>query len=532
MSLYRSIFDAAGDGLIVADLETGRVVEANPAACNLHGYSRSDLIGSVVADLLHPDGRAAFAGQARALQPGGAFDMAAVHLRKDGTPFQVEAHWTALMYHGQPCILGVVRDISARVRAEQVLRQRVESHAREQATLLAISQALASTLELKPGSILDQLRMLIDYTQSALFTLEDSTLVALAIRGLQRPDGAAPLRLWLDDPQALAALSGNGRAILIADAWGDEPAAQALRALLGGQAAELLDGMRSWMWIPLAVQGRVTGGMSIAHADPGAFTAHHADLALTMANQAAISLANARLYEHAQALAKLQERQRLAQDLHDAVNQSLFSAGLIAEVLPRLWERDPQEGRRSLEDLRRLTRGALAEMRGLLAELRPAVLTGTELGDLLRQLGNALAGRANIPVAVIVQGQGVLPADVQLAFYRLCQEALSNIAKHAEAGQVEIHLQYDAGSVELHIRDDGRGFDPAHAPAGRAGLSMMRERAESIGARLSITSRTRERAESIGARPSITSLPREDAGADHGTEVSVRWSQALQPRTS
>jgi signal transduction histidine kinase len=104
-------------------------------------------------------------------------------------------------------------------------------------------------------------------------------------------------------------------------------------------------------------------------------------------------MVNAELYEHAQALAALQERQRLARNLHDAVNQSLFSAGLIAEVLPRLWERDPDEGRRSLEDLRRLTRGAQADMRLLLAELRPSTLTDAELGDLLRLLGNALAGR-------------------------------------------------------------------------------------------------------------------------------------------
>ncbi len=98
----------------------------------------------------------------------------------------------------------------------------------------------------------------------------------------------------------------------------------------------------------------------------------------------------------------LEERQRLAHDLHDAVNQTLFSASLIAEVLPRMWEQDQAEARRSLEDLRRLTRGALAEMRGLLAELQPSTLTDTDLGDLLRQLGNALSGRTNIPVTVSV----------------------------------------------------------------------------------------------------------------------------------
>ena len=115
------------------------------------------------------------------------------------------------------------------------------------------------------------------------------------------------------------------------------------------------------------------------------------------------------LYEKSRALAALQERQRLAQNLHDAVNQSLFSAGLIAEVLPRLWDRDQVEARQSLEDLRRLTRGALAEMRALLAELRPSVLTDSSLGDLLRQLANAFTGRTNIPVSVNIPGSMFSP---------------------------------------------------------------------------------------------------------------------------
>jgi signal transduction histidine kinase len=256
------------------------------------------------------------------------------------------------------------------------------------------------------------------------------------------------------------------------------------------------------MWVPVAVKGRVIGSVGVAHDKLDYFTAHHANLALTVANQAATTMVNAELYEHAQALAALRERQRLAQELHDAVNQSLFSAGLIAEVLPRLWERDIQEGRRSLEDLRRLTRGALAEMRMLLVELRPTALTDSELGDLLHLLGNALTGRANIPVAVSVAGQGALPAEVQVAFYRLCQEGLNNIAKHAEATHVVIRLHYnaEAATVELNVRDDGRGFDPEHVSSGHYGLSMMRERAETVGAMLSVTSQP-----------------------GRGTDITVRW---------
>src|SRR5690606_30269965 len=130
------------------------------------------------------------------------------------------------------------------------------------------------------------------------------------------------------------------------------------------------------------------------------------------ANQAAITMINAELYAQAQELAVLEERQRLARNLHDAVNQSLFSAGLIAEVLPRLWEQDQDEARRSLEDLRKLTRAATAEMRALLAELVPSTLTDAELGDLLILLGNAFTGRTNTPAQVTVSGAGVLPAKV------------------------------------------------------------------------------------------------------------------------
>ena len=142
--------------------------------------------------------------------------------------------------------------------------------------------------------------------------------------------------------------------IRIADVWSNHPQAQFLRAFLEDGASVLLEGMQSWMWVPLAVKSRIIGCLGVAHEKRNHFTSHHADLALSVANQASITLVNAELYEHAQELAALQERQRLAQNLHDAVNQSLFSAGLIADVLPRLWDRDQAEARRSLEDLRRL----------------------------------------------------------------------------------------------------------------------------------------------------------------------------------
>jgi len=265
----------------------------------------------------------------------------------------------------------------------------------------------------------------------------------------------------------------------------------------------LLDGMQAWMWVPMAVKGHIIGGMALAHVERGYFTRHHADLALIVANQAAITMINGELYKNAQALAVLQERQRLAQNLHDAVNQSLFSASLIAEVLPRLWERDQELARQSLDDLRRLTRGAMAEMRSLLVELRPSTLTEADLGELLGLLGNAFTGRTNIPASLTLVGQGSLPAEVQVAVYRICQEALNNIVKHAGASRVEINLKRQDAAIELSICDDGRGFDSERtAISGHYGLSMMRERAEAVGAILSVTSQL-----------------------DHGTKLTICWEE-------
>jgi signal transduction histidine kinase/ligand-binding sensor domain-containing protein len=202
------------------------------------------------------------------------------------------------------------------------------------------------------------------------------------------------------------------------------------------------------------------------------------------------------------------ERSRLARDLHDAVSQTLFSAGLLAEAVPKSWERDPEEGRQLLQELRLLTQGALAEMRTLLLELRPAALVEADLGDLVRQLAEVASAREGLPITVNVAGQGTLPSEVHIALYRIAQEALNNVVKHARASQVIVDLCFvprvsageqrgersdhlnrtDGLRVELYVRDDGRGFDLHAVPPERMGLGIMRERAESVGARLTIES--------------------------------------------
>ena len=499
---YRNIFEAASDGLVIYDVGLDSVVEANQAACAMHGYSRQEFVGLNPAVFMHPESYALFMEQVRTAGPGHVFESLIVHLRKDGSSFHVEERRSMINYRGRPCLLSVIRDVSQRVQTEKILGEKVEAQMREQATLLAISHTLASTLEFQPELILGQLREIIEYTNGGLFALEDSILVALAMRGTPQLENSAPFRIHLQGPETLAALFNGHRPIRIADIWSDNPQAQFLRALLNDGASALIEGMQSWMWVPLAVKGSILGGIGVAHEKPDYFTPHHSDLVLSVANQAAITMVNTELNRQAQTLAVLEERQRLAHNLHDAINQSLFSAGLIAEVLPRLWDRDQPEARRSLEDLRKLTRGAMAEMRALLAELRPSTLTDAELGDLLRLLGNAFTGRTNTPAKVTVVGQGVLPADVQVAIYRVCQEALNNVAKHAAASRVEINLTHADEAIELSIHDDGRGFDPEQSTSGHYGLSMMRERAEAAGALLTVTSQP-----------------------GHGTELIMRWTK-------
>jgi signal transduction histidine kinase len=162
---------------------------------------------------------------------------------------------------------------------------------------------------------------------------------------------------------------------------------------------------------------------------------------------------------------------------------------LIAEMLPRLWDQDPDAGRRRLEDVRLLTLGALAEMRMLLLELRPSALIDTKLADLLRQLAAALTGRKRLPVALRLDGERAVPPDVQVALYRVAQEALNNIAKHARATAVELRLRSHTRGVALSISDNGRGFDASGIGADHFGLRIMRERADAIGARLTVRSR-------------------------------------------
>jgi len=194
------------------------------------------------------------------------------------------------------------------------------------------------------------------------------------------------------------------------------------------------------------------------------------------------------------------ERDRIARELHDSVTQSIYTTSLMAEALPEVWETHPEEARQSLKEIRRINQGALAEMRNLLLELRPETIGDLSLGDLLRQLTDALSARSNLPIVTSTMGECNVPTEVQVSFYRITQEALNNIIKHANATKAWVNLRCSAGEVILRIHDNGRGFDAQVEAPHNLGLKIMRERAKDIEAELIISSQL-----------------------EQGTEVEVRW---------
>jgi signal transduction histidine kinase len=248
--------------------------------------------------------------------------------------------------------------------------------------------------------------------------------------------------------------------------------------------------------VPIITKGEVYGGMLLYYSEPRALSEEEIQLATSFCDQAALAIENARLRERAEQAATTAERERLARELHDAVTQTLFSASVIAEAMPRIWFDHPEERDRGIEELQHLTKGALAEMRTLLVELRPTALTEKPLGELLGHLAAAASGQTRTPVRLRVEGETKLEPGMQVALYRIAQEALNNVAKHARARQawVSLHCSVAGGAKEcgktviLSVRDDGRGFDPDKASPDHLGLAIMRERAGAVGAELTIES--------------------------------------------
>ncbi|MCB0195099.1 MAG: GAF domain-containing protein [Anaerolineae bacterium] len=372
-------------------------------------------------------------------------------------------------------------DITERRRAEETLQKAYA----EQEQILAVQQAITSRLDLEEvlQMIAAAARRLTGARLSLLYLFEADRLRLAVVSGTENDDIPTDYTVPLTGSTAGLSLQ-TGRPILVNHTT-DDPRVYA-------DLVDRLD-LRRLVAVPLVSGQQPLGVLEVAD-KPESFGADDTQILAMLTPGAVIALENARLYAQSQRAAVLEERQRLARELHDAVTQTLFSASLIAEILPEMWDQDPTHSRSMLQDLQQLSRGALAEMRTLLLELRPSVLLEAKLGDLIHQLAEAFTGREGVPVTVELERQDTFPSEMQVSLYRIIQEALHNIAKHAGADRVTIQLQRTpVGSsplkhVALEIRDDGCGFDPANVPPDHLGLGIMRERAEAIGATLDIIS--------------------------------------------
>lgn len=209
-------------------------------------------------------------------------------------------------------------------------------------------------------------------------------------------------------------------------------------------------------------------------------------------HRAALAEANRKLAQYAAAteqLAVSQERNRLARELHDTLAHSLSGATVQLEAVQALWDTQPREARQMLDQALEVTQSGLTEARRALKALRASPLEDLGLALAVSDMAKSTAARANLRLDLDAQNHiKNLAPEVEQCIYRVAQEAMANVARHADAKSLHVALRHDSGALTLTIADDGRGFDPSKVNEVRYGLKGLRERAEMIGAALHVDS--------------------------------------------
>jgi PAS domain S-box-containing protein len=245
----------------------------------------------------------------------------------------------------------------------------------------------------------------------------------------------------------------------------------------------------SLLVVPLKVDAKVIGILNILN-KPGELTQEDMRIIDLFADQAAIIIEHVRLQYQAEQLAVLEERQRLARELHDSVTQALYSVTLYADAARMAFSAEKWEAlERNLQEVRNMSREAMYDMRLLVFELRPFMLETEGLASALRARLAAVEGRSGLKTEVLVEKGRRLPTKIEEELYRIAQEALNNVVKHAGATQVQVQLKFDENTVSMEMSDDGKGFEPeAVSKSGGFGLQGIQERVQQLGGALNIES--------------------------------------------
>jgi signal transduction histidine kinase/ligand-binding sensor domain-containing protein len=374
--------------------------------------------------------------------------------------------------------------------AEQT--RQLEYRVKELDTLLAVSQQVTSTLDLESllSLILDHLKQVVDYDVGTIRRLVRENLKLQAHRWFFPQSGQPSQRLPVADIPIIREVVQTRQAILVADHQ-FKPAVVGDPEFYGGRlTGDVLQASRTLMCVPLVVKDEAIGILVLGHHQPDHWGEEEKELVQAFANQAAVAIANAELFEKAGETATLEERTRLARELHDSATQSLYSATLFSEAGQELAAAgDLESTQHYLSRVSEVIHQALKDMRLLVYELRPPVLEKEGLAGALQRRLDAVEKRAGMEARLISDELPPLPDRVVDGLYRIAQEALNNVLKHAEADAVTVTIRSEGETVTLEVLDDGQGFDPEAArDGGGMGLVGMEERAAQLGGLLSIDS--------------------------------------------
>ncbi len=357
---------------------------------------------------------------------------------------------------------------------------------------------------------LHQTRALQRVTSALAASLDLQELLGLALTSAVQLFGADRAAIYMFDHQAqevtCAASHGLSDEYLLAvqaayrNDRGARPQQPDYRYLADAQTeqrtqatrdAARREGFHSILLASLKFREERVGTFALYHNNVRHYSETEIGLAKTLAEQAGIAIEHAHLFAQTQRLAVVEERNRLARELHDSVTQSLFSMSLIAQALPALMQRSPTGAQERIERLGDLARGALAEMRSLIFELRPAALEEEGLAEAIRKHAASFQSHEAIDVVTEIAGrERRLPIEIEEALFRITQETLNNVSKHARASSVTITLQFSDNQLALSVRDDGVGFliDEPNGRHGGFGMTSMRQRAERLGGSFGVRS--------------------------------------------
>jgi len=364
------------------------------------------------------------------------------------------------------------------------LEQKVADRTRELATMNTIAAQVSHSLDLQQilDSALEEVlaATAMDVGEAYRLEEESGTLLLIAQRGLGDEEGRCEGRLALQD-----SLAGQADEKGLPTIWRPgTPGARELADLSGQQDLKVV------VSVPLIAQRRMVGALNLGSQTPRYIPEEEITLLASIGQQIGVAVENARLYEQAQQLAIIKERNRLARDLHDSVTQALYGITLYSEAATRqLHSGQDDTAAEHLLDIRTTAQESLREMRLLVFELRLPMLKNEGLAAAIQARLEAVEGRVGLKTELQAQGNGRLPSDVEEGLYRIAQEALNNALKHAQAGSVDVCLDFDGHRTVLEITDDGKGFDLATAEDGGGfGLRTMAERAARMGGTLAVES--------------------------------------------